>query len=136
MIGAASDDKATSSSAREVGPDARVAVAIDSSKHAFGPTAPPDDECLGSSSAVPQVCQLQTKPGKYGVISLFDGVSSVVRVLTKKLGCPPTAILLAENDESIRRLVCAEFGYRTDEKWGYTVSGSACLYISRCPQAC
>ena len=129
-VGPASDDKATSSSAREVGPDARVAVAIDSSKHAFGPTALPDDECLGSSSAVPQVCQLQTKPGKYGVISLFDGVSSVVRVLTKKLGCPPTAILLAENDESIRRLVCAEFGYRTDEKWGYTVSGSACLYIS------
>ena len=129
-VGPASDDKATSSSAREVGPNARVAVAIDSSKHAFGPTALPDDECLGSSSAVPQVCQLQTKPGKYGVISLFDGVSSVVRVLTKKLGCPPTSILLAENDESIRRLVCAEFGYRTDEKWGYTVSGSACLYIS------
>ena len=51
-------------------------------------------------------------------------------MLTKKLGCPPTAILLAENDESIRRLVCTEFGYRTDEKWGYTMSGSACLYIS------
>ena len=32
--------------------------------------------------------------------------------------------------ESIRRLVCAEFGYRTDEKWGYTATGSACLYIS------
>ena len=85
--------------------------------------------CLHISSAVPQACQLQTKPGKYGVISLFDGVSSV-RVLTRKLGCPPTAILLAENDESIRRLVCAEFGYRTDEKWGYTATGSACLYIS------
>ena len=129
-VGPASDKKATSSSAREVGPDARVAVAIDSSKHVFGPIALPDDVCLGINSAVPQVCQLQTKPGKYGVISLFDGVSSVVRVLTKKLGCPPTAILLAENDESIRRLVCAEFGYRTDEKWGYTASGSACLYIS------
>ena len=49
-----------------------------------------------SNSAVLQVCQLQTKPGKYGVFFLFDGVSSVVRVLTKKLGCPPTAILLAE----------------------------------------
>ena len=94
-VGPASDKKATSSSAREVGPDARVAVAIDSSKHVFGPIALPDDVCLGSNSAVPQVCQLQTKPGKYGVISLFDGVSSVVRVLTKKLGCPPTAILLA-----------------------------------------
>ena len=66
----------------------------------------------------------KTIPGKYGIISLFDGVSSVVRSLTKKLGCPPTAILLAENDEAVRRLVCAEFGYRTDEKWGYTASGS------------
>ena len=129
-VGHASDKKATSSSAGEVGPDARVAVAIDSSKHVTGPIAFPDDVCLDISSAVPQACQLQTKPGKYGVISLFDGVSSVVRVLTRKLGCPPTAILLAENDESIRRLVCAEFGYRTDEKWGYTATGSACLYIS------
>lgn len=72
----------------------------------------------------------KTVPGKYGIISLFDGVSSVVRSLTQKLGCPPTAILLAENDEAVRRLVCAEFGYRTDEKWGYTASGSACLYIT------
>ena len=73
---------------------------------------------------------LKTKLGKYGVISLFDGVSSVVRSLTKKLGCPPTAILFAENDEAVRRFICAEFGYRTDEKWGYTASGSACLYIT------
>lgn len=57
-------------------------------------------------------------------------MSSVVRSLTKKLGCPPTAILLAENDEAVRREVCAELGYRSDEKWGYTASGSACLYIT------
>jgi len=37
----------------------------------------------------------------YGIISLFDGVSSVVRSLTQKLDCPPTAILLAENDEAV-----------------------------------
>ena len=49
---------------------------------------------------------MKTSPGKYGIISLFDGVSSVVRSLTQKLGCPPTAILLAENDEAVRRLVC------------------------------
>ena len=87
-VGLASDDKATSSSAPEVSPDdAGVAVAMDLSKHAIAPTALPDDECLGNGSAVPQRCQLQSKPGKYGVISSFDGVSSVVRVLTKKLGC-------------------------------------------------
>ena len=124
------DKKVIGSSAREVGPAASSAVAIGLAKQVAGPIALPDDACPGSNGAMPQGCQMQTKPGKYGIISLFDGVSSVVRVLTKKLGCPPTAILLAENDESIRRLVCTEFGYRTDEKWGYTTSGSACLYIS------
>ena len=65
----------------------------------------------------------------YGVISLFDGASTVVKTISKKLGCPPKAILLAENDEVIRKLVCAEYGYRADQKWGYTIEGSACLYI-------
>ena len=34
--------------------------------------------------------------GAYGVISLFDGVSSVVRILKQKLNQAPTAIILAE----------------------------------------
>ena len=67
--------------------------------------------------------------GQYGIISLFDGVSSVVRILKQKLQQPPTAIILAELDEKIRGLVCAEFGYRSDEQWGYTSDGSACCYI-------
>ena len=67
--------------------------------------------------------------GAYGVISLFDGVSSVVRALKQKLNKSPTAVILAENDERLRGLVCAEFGYRADQKWGYTQDGSACLYV-------
>ena len=129
-VGPAGDNKGIGSSAREVGPAANFVEAFGSAKQVAGPIAFPGDACPGSDGTIQQGCQLKTKPGKYGIISLFDGVSSVVRVLTKKLGCPPTAILLAENDESIRRLVCTEFGYRTDEKWGYTTSGSACLYIS------
>ena len=35
----------------------------------------------------------------------------------------------AECDLSLRELVCAEFGYRSDEKWGYTQDGSAVLYL-------
>ena len=66
--------------------------------------------------------------GQYGIISLFDGVSSVVRILKQKLQQPPAAIILAELDEKIRGLVCAEFGYRSDEQWGYT-SGATCCYI-------
>ena len=67
--------------------------------------------------------------GRYGIISLFDGVSSVVPILRKKLGYPPTAVILAECDLSLRQLVCTEFGYRSDEKWGFTPEGSAVLYV-------
>ena len=66
--------------------------------------------------------------GDYGVISLFDGVSSV-RIPKQKLKQAPAAIILAEKDEMLRSLVCAEFGYRSDEQWGYTIDGSACRYI-------
>jgi len=38
--------------------------------------------------------------------------SSVVRTFTNKIGRPLRAVLLAENDEEVRQLVCAEFGYR------------------------
>ena len=90
-VGPAGDKKVTGSSAREA---ASSAVAIGLAKQVAGPIALPGDVCPGSNGAIPQSCLLQTKPSKYGIISLFDGVSSVVRVLTKKLGCPPTAILL------------------------------------------
>ena len=60
---------------------------------------------------------------------MFDGVSSVVPILRKKLGYPPVAVILAECDLSLRQLVCTEFSYRSDEKWGYTAEGSAVLYV-------
>ena len=62
--------------------------------------------------------------GRYGIISLFDGVSSVVPLLKKKIGYAPVAVVLAENDNRIRSLVCNEFGYRSDEQWCY-----AALYL-------
>ena len=67
--------------------------------------------------------------GRYGVISLFDGVSSVVPLLKKKIGYAPVVVILAENDNRIRSLVCAEFGYRSDEEWCYVMDGSAVLYL-------
>ena len=51
----------------------------------------------------------------YGVISFFVGVSTVVPIIQKKLGYPPTVIVLAEIDTSLRALVCSEFGYRPDQ---------------------
>ena len=67
--------------------------------------------------------------GGYGVITLFDGVSSVVPTLTKKLGYAPAVAILAENDIDVRAVVCAEFGYRADEQWSLTPQGTAALYV-------
>ena len=67
--------------------------------------------------------------GGYGVITLFDGVSSVVPALTKKFGYAPTVAILAENDIDVRAVVCAEFGYRADEQWSFTLQGTAALYV-------
>ncbi len=67
--------------------------------------------------------------GGYGIILLFDGVSSVVNILKDKIGYARTAIILAETDDLLRGLVCPEFGYRSDGDWGYTVDGSACIYV-------
>ena len=60
----------------------------------------------------------------------IGGVSSVVPILKKKLGYPPVAAILAECDRSLRELVCTEFGYRSDEKWGYTQDGTAVKLVT------
>ena len=65
----------------------------------------------------------------YGVIFLFDGVSTVVPIIQKKLGYPPTVVVLAEIDTSLRSLVCSEFGYRTAQTWGRTKNESVCIYV-------
>ena len=78
----------------------------------------------------PKETNEQTKSnGGYGVITLFDGVSSVLPTLTKKFGYAPTVAILAENDIDIRAVVCAEFGYRADEQWSFTPQGTAALYV-------
>ena len=45
-------------------------------------------------------------------------------LLEKKIGYAPVAVVLAENDNRIRSLVCNEFGKRSDEQWCY-----AALYL-------
>ena len=49
--------------------------------------------------------------------------------ILKKFGYPPVANILAECDLALTELVCTEFGYRSDEKWGYTQDGSAVLSL-------
>ena len=93
-------------------------------------TGNPVSHCC-SYAAVPleNTTPIKGIQGQYGIISLFDGVSSVVRILKQKLQQPPAAVILAELDEKIRSLVCAEFGYRADEQWCYTTDGATCCYV-------
>ena len=98
------------------------------STSAVSPQLLKDDNSIRRNASLPEP-NITLTQGDYGIISLFDGVSSVVRILKQKLGRSPTAIILAEKDEMLRSLVCAEFGYRSDGQWGYTTDGSACLYI-------
>ena len=95
-----------------------------------GQTGNPPGHCC-SYAAVPPNIEAPGKgiQGQYGIISLFDGVSSVVRILKQKLQQPPTAVILAGLDEKLRSLVCAEFGYRADEQWGYTADEATCCYV-------
>ena len=96
-------------------------------KDDFADPLKPESHCC-SCTAVEQETEVSNEgiQGHYGVISLFDGVSSMVRILKQKLKQAPVAIILAEKDEMLRSLVCVEFGYKSDEQWGYTAD---CCYI-------
>ena len=66
---------------------------------------------------------------RVGVISMFDGVGSVYHIIKKKLGKPPTIFIAAEIDPVLRRLVATEVGLREDQQWGYTIEGTATIYV-------
>ena len=66
---------------------------------------------------------------KVGIISMFDGVGSVYHIIKKKLGRPPTILIAAEIDPILRRLVANEIGMREDQQWGYTIEGTATIYV-------
>ena len=66
---------------------------------------------------------------KVGIISMFDGVGSVYHIIKKKLGRPPTILIAAEIDPVLRRLVASEIGMREDQQWGYTIEGTATIYV-------
>ena len=67
--------------------------------------------------------------GNFGIISLFDGVSSVVPALCQKLQQVPAVAILAEMDPSLRELVSFEFGYCSQEKWKRSFAGFPAIYV-------
>ena len=64
-----------------------------------------------------------------GVISLFDGVSSVLPIVSDILGRQPTIFVGAENDQSLRHLVAEKHGFRLDGKWKKHPSGMCSIYL-------
>ena len=71
----------------------------------------------------------ETGPARIGIISMFDGVSSIYHIIKKKLGKPPAVYIAAEHDPVLRRLVAAEVGMREDQLWGYNSEGVATIYV-------
>ena len=67
--------------------------------------------------------------GNFGIISLFDGVSSVVPALCQKLQQAPAVAVLAEMDPALRELVSFEFGYCPQERWKRSFAGFPAIYV-------
>ena len=78
---------------------------------------------------LPKTLSLHAEGPKLGVISMFDGVGSVYRIIKKKIGRAPTVYIAAETDPVLRRLVAAELGLREDQQWGYTAEGATTIYV-------
>ena len=68
-------------------------------------------------------------PAAIAVISLFDGVSSVLPVITETLGGQPTIFVGAECDQTLRHLVAEKHGFRLDGQWRKHPSGMSSIYI-------
>ena len=56
-------------------------------------------------------------PKPYGIISLFDGCSSVHDIITEPVGRPPTVFIAAENDLDIRKYIAAKNQWNLHGTW-------------------
>ena len=64
-----------------------------------------------------------------GVISLFDGVGSVLPTVIRQYGGTPRVFVAAEQDAVLRQLVCDQFGLAEDERWVQLSTGTQALYL-------
>ena len=71
----------------------------------------------GASQSIPNSCPRLPKVNQYGLISLFDGCSSVHDVIIKAIGYPPVVFIAAENDPDVRRYIAAKNHWNADAEW-------------------
>ena len=67
---------------------------------------------------------------KVGLISLFDGIGSVLPTFISRLQAYPQVFIAAECEEELRQLVSAHTGLQRDGKWTKLEGGTCGIYVN------
>ena len=64
------------------------------------------------------------------LISLFDGIGSVLPTFVQRFRAHPAVYIAAEQDEELRQLISIQTGLRLDGQWTRLASGTIGIYLS------
>ena len=64
------------------------------------------------------------------LISLFDGIGSVLPTFIQRFRAHPAVYIAAEQDEELRQLISLQTGLRLDGQWTHLASGTTGIYLS------
>ena len=64
------------------------------------------------------------------LISLFDGIGSVLPTFIQRFRANPAVYIAAEQDEELRQLISSQTGLRLDGQWTQLASGTIGIYLS------
>ena len=67
---------------------------------------------------------------KVGLISLFDGIGSVLPTFILRLQAYPQVFIAAECEEELRQLVSAHTGLQRNGKWTKLEGGTCGIYVN------
>ena len=105
-------------------PGPTTAASLNSSRHAAA-------ELTESPAKRAQIDAEISAPvaAKLVVISLFDGVGSILKIITERLRTTPCVYVAAENDPVLRHLVAEKYNFRHNNEWTTLASGTTALYL-------
>ena len=66
------------------------------------------------------------------LISLFDGIGSVLPTFVRRFRGYPAVYIAAEQDEELRQLISTQTGLRLDGQWTRLASGTIGIYLTAC----
>ena len=83
-----------------------------------------------SSDSIPKKIRSPDLPViQVGLISLFDGIGSVLPTFISRLQAYPKVFIAAECEEELRQLVAAQTGLNRDGKWTKLEGGTFGMYV-------